>query len=76
MFADYFTLALLVAGYCFGVLSYNAFHAIATMFWSIVLPIWVLIISYSSTRIPCYGGSILSEEKLGWIFAYQYHYIP
>jgi hypothetical protein len=40
-----------ITGYCYGVVSYKAFHATATIFWYTVLSIWVLIIPNSSTRV-------------------------
>jgi hypothetical protein len=43
----------LVTGHCYGVVSYKASHATAIIFWSIVLPIWVLIFPYSSTSVLC-----------------------
>jgi hypothetical protein len=43
----------LVTGHCYGVVSYKASHATAIIFWSIVLPIWVLIFPYSSTNVLC-----------------------
>jgi hypothetical protein len=41
---------LLVAGYCYGMLSYKAPHATGNIFWCIVLSILLLIIPDSSTR--------------------------
>jgi hypothetical protein len=56
---------MLVTGYCYGVVSYKNSHATATIFWSIVLPIWVLIIPDSSTRLLCSGYSRYLIAKRG-----------
>jgi hypothetical protein len=42
-----------VTGYYYGMASYKASHAIATIFWPVVLTIWILIIVDSSTRVLC-----------------------
>jgi hypothetical protein len=55
-------------GYCYGLVSYKPSHAIATIFWSTVLPIWVLISPDSSTRVLFPGCSrqlVAKQEKLG-----------
>jgi hypothetical protein len=38
-------------------------HATATIFWSMVFPIWVLIIPHSSTRVLCPGYSRILVAK-------------
>jgi hypothetical protein len=60
---------LLVTGYYYRVVSYKASHANTTVYWSAVLPIWVLIIHDTSTRVLCCGcrrdSKYRSGEKLG-----------
>jgi hypothetical protein len=41
---------LIVSDWCYGVVLYKASHVVTTIFRSIVLPRWVLIINGSSTR--------------------------
>jgi hypothetical protein len=52
-------------GYCYGVVSYTAPRATATNFRPIVLPVWVLIIPDSSTRVHCSGWSRHLVAKRG-----------
>jgi hypothetical protein len=42
-----------VTDYCYGEQSFKASHATETIFWSIVLPIWALIVPDLSTRVFC-----------------------
>jgi hypothetical protein len=44
---------------CYGyeVVSHKASHTTATIFWFVVLPIWVLTTTDSSTRVLCSGCS-------------------
>jgi hypothetical protein len=59
---------ILVTGNCCGVVSYNASHATATMYWYTVLRVWVPIISDSSTRDPCCGCSrhLVAKWRKTW----------
>jgi hypothetical protein len=46
-----------VTGYCYEVVSYKASHATATICWSIVLPVWILINPKISSRVLGSGCS-------------------